>query len=110
MGLFKTITGLAESAIGSVSNFREMLEFNPGSLPFLMPPQVELGLAAARAASDVLGLDLKVPSGDDLKAIATGKLDLILGGVRREANTVLDDAQEVVSSAEEAINSIEWLL
>lgn len=93
MSLFSSISGIAKSALGSVSKFRDIYDFNPGSLPFPLPPQVEVGLAVARQLSDLTGLDLKIPSPEDL---LTSKVQEITTGVNEQVEDVL--------------SKIDWLL
>lgn len=111
---FGSISGIAKQAAGSVSDFRKVLDFNPGSLPFPMPPQVQLGLAAAAKANQVLGLGLKVPSATELQQLATGQLQGILKGLQRDVISQLDKAKSEglakLGSADTILNKIDWLL
>lgn len=110
-----SISSIAKQATGAVSGFRKVLEVNPGSIPFVLPPQVQMGLAAAQALNSTLGTGLKVPSAKDLEQLASGQLDLILKGARRDVLSSLDkiQSQQLASlgkTPDEILNRIEWLL
>lgn len=106
---FKSASGLAKQLTGSVGNFRQILNFNPGRLPFQLPPTVKQGIQAANS------FGLKVPSADQLQQLATGQLDLILKGARRDVLSTIEQAQTQALSGlgttpQEILNKIEWLL
>lgn len=134
MGLFsdiaKTVSGIAKTALGSVSQARSVLNFNPSLSGLVFPPQVSMGLAAAKVVGGMVGV--KVPSQDDLVGFAQGKLDTILGGIRKQTKEPLDSIEAILSgkgekldyatrifsqtmdikglSAEEILDKIQWLL
>lgn len=129
--LVKTVSGIASTALGGVSQVRKILDFNPGQLGLLLPPQISLGIKAAQTVGGLVGI--KVPSQEDLLKFATGKLDPILQGIRSSVKTPLEQfesalkslktnplsfAQTVLSkvfakgglATEEILNRIDWLL
>jgi hypothetical protein len=116
--LLGSISKIAKQATGAVSGFKKVLELSPGALPFVMPPQIQMGLLAAQKASGLInsltGSSLKVPTAADLQKLATGEVDLILKGIRRPVLDQLAKARkDVLKSAEdvtEALNRIDWLL
>ena len=127
MSLFKTISGIAKQATGSVSDFRKVLDLKPSLSSLVLPPQVSMGLKAANLIGGAIGVN--IPSEDDIKAYAQGKLDKAIGGIYRDGSKVLDGVESKLEningklvklgaindslkgkSPEEALNSIDWLL
>lgn len=128
-GLTKTISGVAKTALGSVSKVRSVLNVNPSLAGLVFPPQVQLGLKVAGIAGGALGI--KVPTQSDILGFAQGKLDTVLGGIRSKVKTPLDDIEGLLKntqkldfatrvfsktidlkglSPEEILTSISWLL
>lgn len=128
-GLTKTIGGIAKTALGGVSEVRRLMDFNPSLAGLAFPPQVSMGLKAANLVGGLVGI--KVPTQDDLIDFAQGKVDSLLGGIRRKIKTPLDDIERIIKgadkldyatrifsrtvdlkglSAEEVLNRIDWLL
>lgn len=127
MPLFKTISGVVKQATGSVSDFRKVLDLKPSLSSLVLPPQVSMGLKAANLIGGAIGVN--IPSEDDIKAYAQGKLDRAIGGIYRDGSKLLDGVESKLEningklvklgaindslkgkSSEEALNSIEWLL
>lgn len=125
MSLFRTVSGVAKKATGSVSDFRKAYELKPSLSSLAFPPQVSMGLKAANLIGGAFGVD--IPTEDDIKAYAQGKLDKALGGIYRDANKVLGGIggkRESVNgklvklgstkfegkTPEEILSSIDWLL
>lgn len=125
MGLFSSITKLAGKALGSVSKFRSILNVSPSLSSLVLPPQVSMGLKVAGVVGDAIGV--KIPSENDIRDYAEGKIAGALDDIRRPVNRVLGEAEEVLTevngklvkiekinfegkSAEEVLQSIEWLL
>lgn len=131
--VFKTVSGVAKSALGTVSAARKVMDFNPSLSGLLLPPQISMGLKVANVVGGMVGV--KIPTESDIKDFAQGKLDNVLGGIRSKVKTPLGQieaalqqvssinnplsfAQRVMSrtvelkglSPEEILNSIEWLL
>jgi len=100
--MFQSVQGIA-SNLGKT--FREVYEFNSGSIPFKMPSQVSAGL-------DLASQYLKTPTASELESLARGEVDNILGGLR--SSKVLTDAyglaEQAQGSLEETISKISWLL
>ena len=98
---------IARKVVGKVSGFREVLSFNPSSLGFRLPPQVSMGIQVANS------LGLRVPTEAQMVQLATGKLDLVLKGVRRDVLATLERQQsqifQAADSVDKVLNSIEWL-
>lgn len=126
MGLFKTISGVAKQATGSVSDFRKVLDLKPSLSSLVLPPQVSMGLKAANLLGGAIGVN--IPSEDDIKAYAQGKLDKAIGGIYRDGSKVLDGVESKLEningklvklgaindnlkgkSPEGVLDSIEWL-
>lgn len=117
MSLFKTISGVAKAATGKVGDFRKVLDINPSALSFALPPQVQLGLKTAQSISGVInenfGTSIKIPTENDLKALATGQLDRIMPGLRREVLPVLKTADGIIKTVDDAagtLSKLDWLL
>lgn len=112
--MFGKLTKIAKTVTGATKGFRKVLDFNPSLASFAFPPQVAMGLKVANIASDALGLNLKVPTEGDLKAMAQGKIDKILGGIRRPVLSVLDKLEggftKKIGSAQEVLSKLDWLL
>lgn len=125
MSIFKTVSGIAKKATGSVSDFRKVLDLKPSLSSLAFPPQVSMGLKAANLIGGAFGVD--IPTEDDIKAYAQGKLDKALGSVFRDADKVLGDVAGKLESVngklvklestkfegktpEEILSSIDWLL
>jgi hypothetical protein len=114
---FGSITGLASQALGSVSNFRTLLDAAPSLTTLAFPPQVTLALKAANA----LGLGLPSTPQQALTRVlgSTDKIDNILGGLKNTTTQVqgilgqvtikVDGVTKSISSVEETLNSIDWL-
>lgn len=81
-GLAKTISGVAKQATGGISGFRKILNANSGLIPFALPPQIQVGLKVASVVGGAVGI--KVPSADQLEDMARGRVDSILGGLKRD--------------------------
>lgn len=103
--MFKGVAKLAKSALGSVSKFRSVLNFNPALTSFAFPPQVQLGINAAKA------LGLKLPSQLDLLTNPKGTLNDLLGSDKRLSFITKTRASllKVLTTVEEKLNSIDWL-
>lgn len=125
MSLFKTISGAAKKATGSVSDFRKVLDLKPSLSGLVLPPQVSMGLKAANLVGGAFGVD--TPTEDEILAYAQGKLDKALGGVFRDAHKGLGDVEGKLTSVNgklvklgstkfegktdlEILQSIDWLL
>lgn len=96
-GLTKTISGVAKTALGSVSKVRSIMNFNPSLTGLLLPPQVSLGLKAASTIGGLVGI--KVPTADDLLGFASGKLDSVLGGIRNKVKQPLNTIEALLKQA-----------
>lgn len=128
-GLTKTISGVAKTALGSVSQVRSVLNVNPSLAGLVFPPQIQMGLKVAGIAGGALGI--KVPTQDDILGFAQGKLDKVLGGIRAKVKSPLEDIEGILKSTQnldfatrvfsktidlkglspdEVLNSISWLL
>ena len=99
-----SIGKIAKVSTGKVSNFRKVLDFNPGLSSFILPPQVQLGIKVAGA------LGIKVPTPEDLIKMGTGKLDKVLGGIRNTATSAASKAEKGIKDAEGLLDKIDWLL
>lgn len=130
MGLFKSVSGIAKSSLGSVSKVRSIYDANPGLMGLAMPPQVSMGLKAANIVGGAFGV--KVPTEQEILGFAGGKLDNLLGGVRAKAKLPLADIEATIRKVargtdfdskvlaktinlqgltpEEILNRIDWLL
>lgn len=107
----KSLTGIAKVATGKVSDFRKVLDLNPGLSPFKYPPQIQAGIKVA----SVFGI--KVPTEQELIGLANGKIQTVLGSLKRpleQAITVVEGKLQTVTKAagtvEEVLNKIDWLL
>lgn len=101
---------------GLVNNARDILEYNPSLSGLVLPPQVTMGLAVANKVGGMLGV--KIPTESELKQFAQGKIDNILGGLRKpileQLNKLEGDLKAIGDklgslSPEDAIKSIDWL-
>lgn len=130
MGLFKSITGVAKKALGSVGDFRKALDLAPGLSGLAFPPQVSMGLKVAGIVGDAVGVD--VPSEEEILDFATGKikgaLDDIISPIDKTAGrvegtlTTLNGKILTIDSklgtldrfkgktTDEILQSIDWLL
>lgn len=133
MSLFGSITAVAKKATGSVSDFRKVLDLKPSLSSLVLPPQVSMGLKAANLIGGANGV--QIPSEDDIRAYAQGKLDKALGGLYSDTskvvNTVESSLTEVIElngklvkvkqqalvqalkgdrTAYNVLNSVDWLL
>lgn len=108
--MLQSVTGVALEQLGSVTKFREILDLNPDSLPFELPPQVQQGIDLANQVLALTGSDFKVPSIDDL-ALETG-LTTILGNLGLNTEKTSEAVSEVTSTVgvKDLLQSIEWLL
>lgn len=109
--LTSSVSGIAESIQGDISDFRGVLDVNAILSPFEFPPQVQAGLDVANQ------LGIKVPSTDELKQLAIGEIDKYTAGLISDANSVLDTIDGVLGkvtsfagTAEEELNKLTWLL
>lgn len=107
----KTVTGVAEDIRGQVTDFRGVLDLNTQLSPFTFPPQVQAGLEVANQ------LGIKVPSSDDLTALAQGQIDKYLGGLLEDANGVLDTIDGLLGKVttlegdlQDELSKLTWLL
>ena len=81
-------------------------------MPFVMPPQVQMGYQVANA------LGIKVPSPEDVMKMATGEIDNILQGVK--GSDIYKQASDIVTKVlanthgnldpKTLLNSLDWLL
>lgn len=127
MGLFKSITGVAKKALGTVGGFRKALDLAPGLSGLAFPPQVSMGLKVAGVVGDVFGVN--IPTEDEILDFATGKIkgalddiispvDKALGKVESTLTVVNGKILTIDSkldkfqgkTAEEILQSIDWLL
>lgn len=107
----QSITGVALQQLGSVGNFREILDVNPAALPFELPPQVQQGIDIANQVLDLTGSNFKIPGPDEVLSGLTS----VLGNL---GNLGTADIQEVASGLEattdtdgaDLLQSISWLL
>lgn len=96
---------------------QSVLDFNPQLSPSLLPPQVQMGIAAFDQAAGVAGqFGIQIPTSDDLFKMANGEIDKVLGGIRgtdiyQQAST---QVTKLLSGGtldpEKLLNSIDWLL
>lgn len=115
-GIKTPLDNVAKQVGGLVTNARDVLEFNPSLSGLVLPPQVSMGLKVANTVGNMLGV--KIPSEDDLRQFAQGKIDNILGGIRQpildQLNRVDGELKAIEDrlgnlSPEEALKSIDWL-
>lgn len=115
-GIKTPLDNVKKLTSGLVTNAREVLEFNPSLMSLALPPQVSMGLKAASVLGGLVGV--KVPSEDDLKNLAQGKVDKLLGGLRKPVLAQLAKLEGELSQVEsrlsqlnpeEILKSIDWL-
>jgi hypothetical protein len=91
----QSIASVAEGLRGQVGDFRRVLDINPGSLPFDMPPQVQMGI-------DLLeSFGVEVPS-----------LESLMSGAAEEQEAVdkaLKNADGVLGDAIGILQKLDWL-
>ena len=107
----QSVSGIAKSVQGQVSDFRGVLDVNAALSPFQFPPQVSAGLELANQ------LGIKVPTADELKQLAVGEIDKYTGGLLKDVNSALDTVDGLLGrvttlsgSVEVELNKISWLL
>ena len=109
--LTTTVSGIAESIQGDISDFRGVLDLNSVLSPFEFPPQVEAGLQLANQ------LGIQVPTTSELKELASGAIDKYTGGLIKDINSALDtvdgllgNVTKLTGSVEEELQKLTWLL
>ena len=117
MSLFKSITGVAQQALGKTKDFRKILDAAPGLSSFTFPPQVTLGLTIANK----LGLGLPTTPEQAITRIlgSTKSIDNILGTLKNTTEQVegflgqgivkIGGIEQKADSVQKVLNSIEWL-
>lgn len=115
-GIKTPLDKVAKQVGGYVNNARDILEFNPSLSGLVLPPQVTMGLKVANTVGGLFGV--KIPTESELVSFAQGKIDNILGGLRKpileQLNKVEGELKAIEDrlgslSPEEAIKSIDWL-
>ena len=130
----KSVTGIAKTVSGSVTNFRSVLDANPGTLGLLLPPQVQMGFKIANAvglkipspdelAGKVLSEVGKVtlgayrPTTEDIKRAINGDFKGLTPDIRKavellksQGSPFLEKVQLGQIAIQDALNSIDWLL
>lgn len=115
-GIKTPLDNIQKKVGGLVNNARSILEYNPSLMSLALPPQVSLGLKVASEVGGLLGV--KIPTEDQLRSLAQGKVDNILGGIRKpileQLNRVESDLKAATErldklSPEEVLKSIDWL-
>ena len=127
--MFGSISKIAQSALGSVSQVRTLMDFNPLASGLVFPPQVSLGLSVATQIGGAFGV--KVPNEKELVALATGQLDKVLGTIKSPVEKLLGDIETTIGGVDgriagitnnetlnklkglapdEVLNRVEWLL
>lgn len=112
----RSITAVAKSALGSVTDFRKILDVAPTLSTFAFPPQIAMGISVA----NTLGLKIPTTPEGAINAILGGNtVNNILGsiqntqkainGVLGQTTVKIDGVLGQVSTVEEAINRIEFL-
>lgn len=115
-GIKSPIDKLAKQAGSIVTNAREILEYNPSLMSLALPPQVSMGLKIASEVGGMVGV--KIPNEDDLRNLAQGQVDKILGGIRKPILAQLANLEGELQGTvdrlsqlnpEEVLKSIDWL-
>jgi hypothetical protein len=101
---------LAAIAQKANTTIRVIYDYNPTALPFALPPQLSKGLQTAQEVSDTLGLNIRVPTAEELETEALGRYQELLGNLRRPAENTLKSALGGTQSAVEILKSIDWLI
>ena len=103
----RTLSGIAEKA---GANIRTVLDYNPEALPFKMPPQIGKGLETARGVSDQFGLEINIPTADDIQNEALTRYQGLIGDLRRPVEGTLKNALGFTKDATRVIESLDWLI
>jgi hypothetical protein len=93
----KTLSAVAQRYLGSSLDVDKLMDFNPSSIPFEFPPQVDAGLKLAREAADVFGLNIKVPDKQQLIQMATGEISKVIGRLG-EQGQLLNKAKGILQN------------
>ena len=105
----KTVERAAKMATGKVADFRKVLDIQPQVSGFVFPPIVQKGIDIAEQ------FGVKVPTAEELTALANKELDKIYGKVREpilKQLAALDNAIKGLEGLEpkEILKRLEWLL
>lgn len=104
------LSKVAKSLTGKVSGFKSILNYTPQLSPFVLPPQVQLGLSVANS------LGVRIPTPQQLTDTANGIISNELTKLRKPIlNTLgkiepgLATIETTSATLEEVINQINWL-
>lgn len=103
-----SVTGMAETVLGDVNKWREVLMANPVNLPFSLPPSLQGDIDRLNSAVAFTGL--KIPGVDvlqaDLKKALGNLAQPTLVGLNNQLGGFLKQAQGQI----DRLKAIDWLL
>lgn len=103
----QTVTGLAETALGDVNQWRTVLAANPSSLPFSLPPTLQQDIDRINAAVPFPGL--KIPPASQLDTDLKKALGDLANPVLLKVNSSIDGILGQAQSGLEKLKQIDWL-
>jgi hypothetical protein len=108
----QTVTGLAETVTGDINKWRTVLASNTASLPFSLPPTLQVEIDKVNSAIAFTGL--KVPSVASLDTDLKKALSGLTNPVMLEANKVVSGLSsqldtKVKTVTADLLKQIDWL-
>lgn len=103
----RSVTGLAETAMGDINKWRTVLTNNPSALPFKLPPSLQADIDRINDAIAFTGL--KIPSTDIAETALKKALGDLVNPVLLDANKQIDGLQGKLKQQLQAIEQISWL-
>jgi hypothetical protein len=99
-----TITGVAETVLGDLNRWRDVLENNPDKLPFKLPPTIQGELDKIKPYTDIIGL--KIPPADSIESDLKRRLGVLANPVVLGAVNIVTDAKK---ESTRILSQIGWL-
>jgi hypothetical protein len=103
-----SITGLAETALGDVNKWREVLMANPAMLPFKLPPSLQGDIDKLNNVVAFTGL--KIPPLDMLETDLKKTLGDLVQPTLVGANKALDGLLGSAKGQLDRLKQLDWLL
>jgi hypothetical protein len=99
-----TTTGLAETVVGDINKWRDVVANNPDQLPFSLPPTLQADLDKLQNTFAFTGL--KLPTVDQAESLLKKTLGDLAKPVSLSAINLVKDGEKTISSI---LSQIEWL-
>ena len=106
----QTVTGLAETALGDIDQWRSVLTANPASLPFNLPPTLQHDIDSNNNAVAFTGL--KIPPLDVLESDLKKALGDLANPVLLDLNKKIDGligTDGIKGKLKSLLSQIDWL-